>query len=171
MVLLAAAAVAFEISAPAHAAVDSATPAASSLCLEWVLVDKGDGYRASISSSGALEFVAADLQRGFCFAGIANTNFSTIYTYNGSNYLDCLAWSAAAKDAYQHNPTGCGGNTNYLEWLAVPEGSDSNGEYYLYQNQYSGMCFYSYGGSSTPVYGTCNAASQADEFYLKAPPA
>jgi hypothetical protein len=166
MVLLAAVAVAFEISAPAHAAVDSATPA-TSVCLNSgaVIIDKGDGYHAAISPSGVLEFVAASQPTGFCFSAVANTNFYAIYT---PGLTGCLAWNATARDVYQHNLTGCGSNTNYMEWLQVPE----PGGYYILQNQYSsGICFYSYAGSSTPVYGACNAASQADEFYFEGAPA
>jgi hypothetical protein len=172
MVLLASAAVAFEISAPAQAAVDSATPAASAGCsglgFGSVIVDRGDGYRAAVSTSGLLEFVAADQPNGFCFGGVANTDFIVLYPPGSTG---CLAWSQSAKDVYLHSPALCGSNTNYLEWLEVQEGSDSNGTYFIFQNQYSGMCFYSYGGSSTPVYGACNAASRADEFYTKAAPA
>lgn len=165
MALLAAAAVTFAISASAQAAVRSVKPAASGFC--WILVDKGDGLEASISSSGVLDFIAASQQNGFCFNSIANTNFDVIYTPNSS---DCLAWSNSAQDVYQHNPTGCGSNTNYLEWAFDAVGSSSSGEYYLFQNQYSGMCFYSYGGSGAK-YGPCNTGSQADEFYLETPPA
>jgi hypothetical protein len=165
MVLLAAVAVAFQISAPAQAAVDSATPA-TSVCPEFgsVIIDKGDGYHAAISPSGVLEFVAASQPTGFCFGDIANTNFFAIYKVG---LTGCLAWSAAAQDVYQHSPTGCGSNTNYLEWRQVQEA----GGYFILQNQYSGVCFYSYAGSSSPVYGACNAASQADEFYFVAAPA
>ena len=167
MVLLAAVAAAFQISAPAHAAVASA---ASATCLNsgTVIIDKGDGYRAAISSSGVLEFLAASEPHGFCLNGIANTEFDAIDTFG---LTGCLAWNATAGDVYQHNPTGCGTNTNYLEWFFVVEGSDSNGTYFIIQNQYSGVCFYSYAGSSSPVYGACNTASRADEFYLRAAPA
>lgn len=171
MVLLAAVAVAFQISAPARAAVASAKPADTFVCLDSgsVIIDKGDGYRAAVSPSGILEFVAADQQNGFCFGGVANTDFVAIYPPGSTG---CLAWSAAARDVYLHSSTGCGSNTNYLEWLEEPVGVDANGTYFIFQNQYSsGICFYSYRGSSTPVYGACNTASQADEFYLRAAPA
>lgn len=113
MTLMASAVVTFAIPASAQAAAHSVTPAKLN-CAQEVFVNKGDGYEASISSSGVLDFVAASQVYGFCLASIpGSSTWNVIYTPNSS---DCLAWSATAQDVYQHDPTGCGSNTNYLEW-------------------------------------------------------
>jgi len=92
MTLLAAVAAAFQISAPAHAAVDSAAPAASAVCLGSgaVIIDRGGGYRAAVSTSGVLEFVAADQPDGFCFGGVADTDFIGPHPLRQLRFVICV---------------------------------------------------------------------------------
>jgi hypothetical protein len=166
-----AAAIALGVPASAQAATAAATTPAlhASNCGNGVspknfqLWNRGTFDVGEIDPSDGFLYIGGGVAHDFCQA-LLSTGIVQIFT-RSSDY--CLAYSAAANNAYEHVPTGCTSASPpaYTQWKFIFIGQDGTSKYYELRTVYNGECLYGLPDSRTTLFGQCNSADNGDLFY------
>jgi hypothetical protein len=134
---------------------------------DFQLVDDSGGVGEIDSTTSDLYF-GGGTPHDFCQA-LVSSGIVQIFT-TSTNY--CLAYSAAADNAYQHVPTGCTSASppTYMQWKFLYQTTLAGTKYYYLQNQYNGECIRNIPGGNQVSFTSCSLTGlvEPDFFSLKA---